>query len=291
MLAGETVGRIEARDDDVGPNAEVIYGIERDSGSDSELFTVDPVTGQLSANVNLRPGVGVGDNSSVYSLIVTASNPIHGRRLAQGHDSVTRSVLRIVIDRPISSAFGNRGRQTFVFTGHSIVAIIVVGAVSAVVIVVLLVAIAIVLCRQRRRTKESVCSTHYDVAPTENSHDDVIRRQLNSVKQPLPAIAGESAQSGASAANNEISDSAATSRSRDTNACKKWKPSAKSRDLDVSILSDILKITIDYLILLKMVLFTLLNVYALWYRGSSSLQSWPKKANDIRWCVQLIFLR
>jgi Cadherin domain len=234
VFAGQTVGRIEARDDDIGSNADVIYGLERDSGSDSELFTVDPVSGLLSANINLRPG----ENSSSYSLIVTASNPGQGHHTAQAHYLITRSVLRIVIDRPISP-FGHRGRPTFVFTGHSMVAIIVVGAVSAVVIVVLLVAIAIVLCRQRRRTKESVCSTHYDTPATDNSHDSA-HRQYNGVKQPIPPVSMESAIPADNAVRVTTTSNAANdviaSRSHDTTTCKKWKPSGKSRDVDVSII-------------------------------------------------------
>lgn len=187
MLAGQTVGRIEATDNDIGSNGEVVYGLQRDPGTDDELFNVDPENGLLSANVNLRHGIR--DNSTIYSLIVTASNPSQGRRAGQGHSVLTRSILRVILDRPVmTSSLGTRGRQSFVFNGHSMVAIVTVGAVSAVVIVVLLVAIAIVLCRQRRRTKDLMTSAQYDAAPTDASHDDVIHQQLTSLKTPLTAL-------------------------------------------------------------------------------------------------------
>lgn len=225
VMAGETVGQVTATDADVGSNAQVIFGIERDSETDGELFTVDPESGLLSANVNLRPGIN--GTSTSYSLIVTASNPSR-----EGHAQQTRAVVRLVIDRPTSPMFGSRGRQAFVFTGHSMVAIATVGAVSALVIVILLIAIATVLCRQRSHSK-NLSSAAYNIAQmAETSRvddDDVMHNQLTAVKShALNAKFNASPATSGTTLNG--SNAAIGSRSLDISVTKK---STKTRERDV----------------------------------------------------------
>jgi len=226
VLAGQTIGRIEAVDHDTGPNADIIYGLDRDAGTDYDMFSIDPETGVLSANVNLQPHLH--DNSTNYSLIVTASNPSQ----SQGHMSSTRSVLQVIIDKPIAPLYGQR-RPSFVLTGHSMVAIVTVGAVSAVVIIVLLVAIAVVLCRQRRRTKDLVTSAVYDVAPIDSANDNKVHRQISGSIPPTSASGTDTALLGNTTTQSNINPGSSANTPRDVTANKMWKPSA--HDIDVSI--------------------------------------------------------
>lgn len=169
------------------------------------MFNIDPQTGIISANVPLRPGSR--DNATIYSLAVTASNPGQGQgQQGQGHRA--KSVLRIVLDRPLPTASSNiRSRQAFVFTGNSLIAVVAVGTVSSVVIVTLLIAIATVLCRQRRRAKDvaggDACGVDSDV-----------------VNRPLTSHVTAADQPSANV--DDVT--------RDVTGCNNWKP----RDYDVS---------------------------------------------------------
>jgi protocadherin delta 1 len=144
---GHVVTKVQARDLDRDSNGKIMYQLTK--GNADGVFTVDPNSGALSVNVDLRD---YPDNRT-WHLEVTATD--YGDLPLS-----TSTTLFIVLNHSLTTS---AGLFASLFSGSNFVILIAVGCISGALIVVLLVVIVVLLRRQqlkRRRMQRYNCRMH-----------------------------------------------------------------------------------------------------------------------------------
>ena len=139
------IGRVVARDADDGPNGEVFYWAESVDNHTTELFSIDPRSGQITLIADVEEPLS-GENA-LYTLSVTASDLGEPARR-------THSLLNVIIERQSHLDPGYRvDGQTSGLVGWKWIALtLAIIFVSLIVVVMLLVAICVAASGRRHQT-------------------------------------------------------------------------------------------------------------------------------------------